>query len=383
MNHLRDYLTISALSLFFIVKSSAQTTAITTQEIPGTKASFKMALVPGGSFIMGNEGLQRTIQLDSFWMGTTEVGYDEFIIFYHKENDSNATTHPSRPYMADAVSRPTPQYIDYTYGMGKSGFPAVSMTQQAALRYCQWLYTKTGVFYRWPTEAEWEYACRYKVGSSTVGSWQSGAEVGDYAWFYDNSYEKYHELAQKKPNSLGLYDMLGTFGEASGPPVPADGPAPPDARWAEPGMTMTSPQFNETFRSPQSMAPGTVPSPAMFNERFAGPADRPVPGMDQFAERFGGAPPASPASASADGVPDVNDPGAIQRYLAEPRVRLEELRRQNSGQPPQSPEAYPSARAGARQPWTAAVRARLDDLAQRYGQPVYAGPNGVVVFQVP
>ncbi|MCU0346278.1 MAG: formylglycine-generating enzyme family protein [Saprospiraceae bacterium] len=213
MNHLRNILTISALSLFFTVKILAQTTAVTTQEIPGSKVSFKLALVPGGSFLMGSEPQQRNVKLDSFWMGTTEVGYDEFIIFYQKQYDSNTSANTAKPYSADAISRPTPQYIDYTYGMGKSGFPAVSMTQQAALRYCQWLYQKTGVFYRLPTEAEWEYACRYKIGSIAVGNWQLGAEVGDYAWFYDNSYEKYHELAQKKPNALGLYDMLGNVAE--------------------------------------------------------------------------------------------------------------------------------------------------------------------------
>jgi formylglycine-generating enzyme required for sulfatase activity len=213
MKLLRNILTVSLLTLIFLHENMAQNPNLLTQEIPGTKASFQMALVPGGSFQMGVEGSQRTIQLDSFWIGVTEVGYDEFITFYHKENDSNATTHPSRPYTADAVSRPTPQYIDYTYGMGKSGFPAVSMTQQAALRYCLWLYTKTGIFYRLPTEAEWEYACRFKFDSSTVGSGQSGDALDDVAWFYDNSYEKYHELAQKKPNALGLYDMFGNVAE--------------------------------------------------------------------------------------------------------------------------------------------------------------------------
>lgn len=149
------------------------------------------------------------VTLDSFWIGVHEVKYDEFILFYQREYDSDASANNDVEYSADAVSRPTPQYIDYTYGMGKTGFPAVSMTQQAALRYCQWLFQKTGHFYRLPTEAEWEYAClgglpRYPLPDT---------EIGGLAWFYDNSFEKYHEPGKKQPNGFGLYDMLGNVTE--------------------------------------------------------------------------------------------------------------------------------------------------------------------------
>lgn len=215
---------LNVLVIFSIAKSTAQTSTL-TEHIPGSKVSFKLALVPAGTFTMGNadgptnEQPPRQVQLDSIWIGTTEVGYDEFIIFYQKEYDSDSTLNKAQAYKADAISRPTPQYIDYTYGMGKSGFPAVSMTQQAALRYCQWLYEKTGHFYRLPTEAEWEAAC--KASQPAIGSipvpqtgWKlAEKDLGDYAWYYDNSYEKYHELAQKKPNAIGLYDMLGNVAE--------------------------------------------------------------------------------------------------------------------------------------------------------------------------
>jgi formylglycine-generating enzyme required for sulfatase activity len=156
-----------------------------------------------------NEMPQRQVHLDSFWIGVHEVAFDAFEVFYQYDYDSDETNHPDQDYSMDIVSRPTPQYIDYTYGMGKEGFPVVSMTQQAALRYCQWLYEKTGHFYRLPTEAEWEYACL--AGASQYPA--PDAQLADLAWHYDNSFEKYHELGQKQPNGFGLYDMLGNVAE--------------------------------------------------------------------------------------------------------------------------------------------------------------------------
>ena len=186
------------------------------QSIPGSNLQFKMVPIPGGKFTLGSsaqdknaekdEMPQHTVAIAPFWMGAHEVTHDEFNLFFEDE----ATIVNSQ---VDAVTRPTPQYIDLSWGMGKTGgYPANSMQQFTALMYCRWLYHKTGVFYRLPTEAEWEYACR--AGATTVYPFgDDPKELGKYAWYKANSKNVYHKVGELQPNAWGLYDMLGNVSE--------------------------------------------------------------------------------------------------------------------------------------------------------------------------
>lgn len=177
------------------------------QPVPDSKLSFEMVPVAAGNFSMTDEkGSTKKIQVSAFWMGAHEVTFDAFDIFYKDESISQNSD-------MDAITRPSPQYIDFSQGMGRQdGYPVNSLSQTAALMYCRWLYEKTGIFYRLPTEAEWEYACR----AGSTSRYPFGADpkqLGDYAWYSENSGNAYHKVGLKKPNAWGLYDMLGNVGE--------------------------------------------------------------------------------------------------------------------------------------------------------------------------
>jgi formylglycine-generating enzyme required for sulfatase activity len=197
-----------------------------SEEIPGSDVSIEMVPVPGGTFTMGSpaneegrnedEGPQHQVKVDSFWMGKYEITWEQYDLFVREEVDDLTATLPAAEgdveLTADAVSLPTPPYVDMSFGMGKDGFPAINMTQYAAVQYAKWLTAKTGRFYRLPTETEWEYACR--AGSGTAYHFGNNPdELTDYGWFYDNSEYQYQKIGTKKPNSFNLYDMHGNVSE--------------------------------------------------------------------------------------------------------------------------------------------------------------------------
>jgi formylglycine-generating enzyme required for sulfatase activity len=175
--------------------------------IPNTTVSYDMVSIPAGEFTMGSasrkdEQPPHKVRVDAFWMQAHEVTWDEYRLFMFAGQDRGDAR---KDETVDAVSHPTRPYVEMSFGMGIDGFPAISMTQHAANKYAEWLSAKTGEFYRLPTEAEWEYACRAGADAPPADA----AQLGDYAWYAANSQGKYQKVATRKPNAWGLYDMLG------------------------------------------------------------------------------------------------------------------------------------------------------------------------------
>jgi len=189
-----------------------------SQPLPSSTLVIDMIPVNGGKFIMGDDSfdaLRHEIEVSSFWISTYEISWDVYTLFMERNIDELSSSFKKGLEVfidVDGVSSATTPYMEMSFGMGTNGYPAINMTQFAASKFCEWLSSITGNYYRLPTEAEWEYAC--KAGSNSDYHFGDDiSKLGEYAWYSDNSNESYHRIGTKKPNALGLYDMHGNVSE--------------------------------------------------------------------------------------------------------------------------------------------------------------------------
>lgn len=203
-------------------------------------AALEFLPIPAGAFLIGSpekedkrdadEGPQRNVKIDAFWMAKVETSWGFYRAFMENgksrnkdgtlNRDSNLTTSEAPEIkegekLIDTITQPTPPYVPMHFSMGdgySKEFPAIGVTQHAANQFCQWLSAQTGHFYRLPTEAEWEYACR--AGTTTAYSWGDDvSKMGEYAWYAENSEYQYQKVGTKKANPWGLHDMHGNVAE--------------------------------------------------------------------------------------------------------------------------------------------------------------------------
>lgn len=207
---------INIVLLLFVFNLFGQEFEDYSQEINGEKFTIDLVAIEGGTYKMGNEKASENlaekpvhqVDLDDFWMGKFEITWSQYDAFVYAQNQTSGFKPVSdlKKLGIDAISGASSPYVDMSFGMGKEDFPAVNMTQYAALMYCKWLTAKTGIFYRLPTEAEWEYVCK-------KGGTDSKNQLEQVAWYQDNSDKKYQRTGSKKANSLGIYDLLGNVSE--------------------------------------------------------------------------------------------------------------------------------------------------------------------------
>nr|MBR6146323.1 SUMF1/EgtB/PvdO family nonheme iron enzyme [Paludibacteraceae bacterium] len=161
------------------------------------EVTFKMQRVEGGAFVMGatpdqydehtiSDKPAHTVVLSPFYIAETEV-----------TNELWHAVMPDRRFVED--------WYDPTQ-------PITYVTWEDAQLFVHRLDSLTGMPFRLPTEAEWEYAAR--GGSKSKGFRFAGSDLCDtVSWNTANAGFKKHQVKKKQPNELGLYDMTGNVSE--------------------------------------------------------------------------------------------------------------------------------------------------------------------------
>ncbi|MBQ7530214.1 MAG: SUMF1/EgtB/PvdO family nonheme iron enzyme [Paludibacteraceae bacterium] len=163
----------------------------------GNTLSFTMQRVEGGAFMMGATADQadadvytdkpaHLVFLSPYYIATTEV--------------TSALWHAVMP------ERDT---------IGPKGYPTNPINYVSwndCLEFVRRMDSITGLPFRLPTEAEWEYAARGGDNSRHF-RFAGGNEADSVGWTYSSSGNWTHPVARKHPNELGLYDMTGNVSE--------------------------------------------------------------------------------------------------------------------------------------------------------------------------
>lgn len=172
---------ITCIFFFCVHFISAQGTTPDMVFVHGGK--FKMGSLFGGS----DEQPVHQVMLDDFYMGRFEVTQRQWRLIMDRDTNK------------------------FYFGRCDS-CPAERISWNDVQEYIRNLNEKTGLNYRLPTEAEWEFAAR--GGLLSKGYKYSGSNTDTaVAWKVGNSDSRTHPVGRKKPNELGIYDMTGNVFE--------------------------------------------------------------------------------------------------------------------------------------------------------------------------
>ncbi len=157
---------------------------------------YNFIAVEGGTFQMGStdgnddEQPVHSVTLNDYYIGETEVTQALWLAVMGSWPGSSPSS---------------------MYGVGDD-FPAYYVSWEDCRNFIMKLNSITGLKFRLPTEAEWEFAAR--GGNAGKGNIYSGSNIiDDVAWYSDNSENKTHVVKTKLPNELGIYDMSGNVFE--------------------------------------------------------------------------------------------------------------------------------------------------------------------------
>ncbi|MCI6473931.1 MAG: formylglycine-generating enzyme family protein [Bacteroidales bacterium] len=182
--------------------------------------TFNMIRVDGGTFTMGatkeqknktykDEKPKHNVTLSTYYIGETEVTQALWIAVMG-ENLTNTTNGIVDQALWQAVMGINPSHFT------GDNLPVHRVSWNDCKKFIQKLNSLTGKSFRFPTEAEWEFAAR--GGNKSCHTQYSGSSnIDEVAWYWQNSGRNSgrtpHPVKTKKPNELGIYDMSGNVYE--------------------------------------------------------------------------------------------------------------------------------------------------------------------------
>jgi formylglycine-generating enzyme required for sulfatase activity len=156
----------------------------------GGGVKMEMVLIPAGSFLMGDDGAKSVHKVritKPFYLGNYEVTQEQWeAVMGSNPSDFKGPKNPVEQVSWDDCQQFLVKLNAKSGGQGSK--------------------------FVLPTEAQWEYACRAgSAGKFCFGD--NEKQLGEYAWYDENSDGKTHAVGGKKPNTFGLHDMHGNVWE--------------------------------------------------------------------------------------------------------------------------------------------------------------------------
>jgi len=221
------------------------TTSDRTANLPSIREDVvdaNFVFISGGEFTMGSpvgevgrdiyklsniasNETQHQVMVSDFYISKYAVTVKEFKRFIEESGYRTDAENGGYSFILEGKAK-----VNWRYGVSgivrpqtEENHPVVHVSWNDAVAYCVWISEKTGMLFRLPTEAEWEYACR----AGTTTPFNTGdnltTEQANYNGGY--SYKNYQNGCYRAntvsvdsltANSLGLYNMHGNVFEWCG-----------------------------------------------------------------------------------------------------------------------------------------------------------------------